>query len=90
MEIIQCVVEEGRSGGSGCGGQPGDGTVRVTLIMIYFAKANTRCGSHAALQGWHFVFAIAMLIMIKVTLTVPQCARRSLCRLDVCSDRGFV
>jgi hypothetical protein len=27
VEIIQCVVEEGRSGpsgGSGCGGQPGD------------------------------------------------------------------
>jgi hypothetical protein len=29
-----------------CQSPPG-GTVRLTLIMIYFTKVNTRCGGHA-------------------------------------------
>jgi hypothetical protein len=47
------------------------GTVRLTMIMIYFTKVNTRCGGHARCISWHFVFALAMLIIIMVNLTIP-------------------
>jgi hypothetical protein len=36
-----------------------NGTVNFTLIMIYFAKANTRCSGHTSLDGRHSVFALA-------------------------------
>jgi hypothetical protein len=35
------------------------GTVNFTLIMIYFAKANTKCGGRASSNGLHPVFALA-------------------------------
>ena len=36
------------------------GTVRLTMIMIYIAKVNTRCGGHTRHTVGHFVFALAM------------------------------
>jgi hypothetical protein len=40
--------------------------------MIYFTKVNTRCGGYARRISWHFVFALAMLIVIMGCLTVPK------------------
>jgi hypothetical protein len=37
--------------------------------MIFFAEANTKYGGHVRRPGWHFVFASAKKIMIKVNLT---------------------
>jgi len=34
------------------------GTVRLTMIMIYFTKVNTRCSGHARCISWQFVFAL--------------------------------
>jgi conflict system STAND superfamily ATPase len=36
-----------------------EGTVKLTLIMIYFADANTRYGQSCSTNSWHFVFASA-------------------------------
>lgn len=47
------------------------GTVRLTMIMIYFTKVNTRSGGHARHAVGHFAFALAMSIMIMINLTVP-------------------
>jgi putative transposase len=46
------------------------------MIMIYFTKVNTRCGGHARCISWHFVFALAMLIIIMVNLTIPYAGFR--------------
>jgi hypothetical protein len=48
------------------------GTVKPTLIMIYFAEANTKCQLSGVRDHPHLVFALARLIMIKVNLTVPD------------------
>jgi hypothetical protein len=53
------------------------GTVKLTLIMIFFTEANTRYGGHVRRRGWHFVFASVKKIMIKVNLTVPSWTRRT-------------
>ena len=60
-------------------GQAHDGTVRLTMIMIYFTKVNTRCGGHTRHAVGHFVFALAMSIMIMVNLTVPSPTPTALC-----------
>jgi hypothetical protein len=41
------------------GQQSVEGTVKLTLIMIYFADANTKCGQSYSTDSWHFVFASA-------------------------------
>ena len=35
------------------------GTVKLTMIMIYFAKAIAKCGSHARRTSSHLVVALA-------------------------------
>jgi hypothetical protein len=49
--------------------------VKLTLIMIFFAEANTRYSGHVRRTGWHCVFASAKKIMIKVNLTMPGTTR---------------
>jgi hypothetical protein len=44
-------------------------SVKLTLIMIYFADANTKCQLFGEHDCPHFVFVLAKLIIIKVNLT---------------------
>jgi hypothetical protein len=50
---------------------PANGTVRLTMIMIYFTKVTQDVVVTRAATVSIFVFELAMLIMIMVNLTVP-------------------
>jgi hypothetical protein len=68
-------TQEGAEVPTVCGRTTSEGTVKLILVMIYFAKENTKCGGYARRMVAHLAFVLAKWIMIKVNLTVPDDGR---------------